>query len=109
MTKKICMFLLSFFLISGLISFNAAQDKDKAKTEQNNEMNESEVKEAVDTKPFNSVCPVSGEEIESDEFTFAYEGKTYAVCCNNCLKKIKKNPERYTSRLSEDGKSLKKK
>lgn len=59
------------------------------------------------TKPFNTVCPVSGEEIDS-EITSVYNGKTYALCCKKCLAKFNKDPEKYASKLSEDGKSLKK-
>jgi YHS domain-containing protein len=60
----------------------------------------------ADNKPFNTVCPVSGEEIDSD-ITATYKGKTYAFCCKRCLKKFNDDPEKYTSKLSEDGKSLK--
>lgn len=64
-------------------------------------------KKVVDSKPVNTVCPVSGEEIDS-EITAVYNGKTYALCCKSCLKKFNKDPEKYVSKLSEDGKSLKK-
>ncbi|HEY4756495.1 MAG TPA: YHS domain-containing protein [Ignavibacteriaceae bacterium] len=63
--------------------------------------------EVVSTKPVNSVCPVSGEEVDS-KVTAVYKDKTYAFCCKNCLKKFNKDPEKYISKLSEDGKSLKK-
>jgi YHS domain-containing protein len=68
---------------------------------------EATVKKVVDPQPVNSVCPVSGEEIDS-EITATYNGKTYAVCCKSCLKKFNKDPEKYVAKLSEDGKSLKK-
>jgi len=61
------------------------------------------------TAAVNTVCPVSGEELEDNDYTIKYEGKTYAVCCKKCLAKIEKDPEKYISRLSDDGKSLKKK
>jgi len=61
----------------------------------------------ADNKPFNIVCPVSGEEIDPD-VTATYNGKTYALCCKSCLKKFNKDPEKYSSKLNEDGKSLKK-
>ncbi len=64
-------------------------------------------KKVVDSKPVNTVCPVSGEEIDS-EITAVYNGKTYALCCKSCLKKFNKDPEKYVSKLSEDGQSLKK-
>ena len=57
---------------------------------------------------FNTVCPVSGEDIDATK-TYTYKGVTYALCCNRCLAKFKDNPEKYISKLSEDGKSLKKK
>lgn len=61
----------------------------------------------VDNEPFNSICPVSGEEVDS-KITTVYKGKTYALCCKSCLKKFNKYPEKYASKLSEDGKSFKK-
>ncbi len=64
-------------------------------------------KKVVDSKPVNTVCPVSGEEIDS-KITAVYNGKTYGLCCKSCLKKFNKDPEKYVSKLSEDGKSLKK-
>lgn len=64
-------------------------------------------KKIVDNKPVNTVCPVSGEEIDP-EITATYNGKTYALCCKSCLKKFNKDPEKFVSKLSEDGKSLKK-
>lgn len=63
--------------------------------------------EIVDTKPVNTVCPVSGEEVDN-KITSVYKGKTYALCCKTCLKKFNKDPEKYVSKLSDDGKSLKK-
>lgn len=68
-----------------------------------------EVKVVEDATPFNTVCPVSGEDIESDHVNVSYNGKTYALCCKKCLKKFKVDPEKYIGRLSEDGKSLNKK
>ncbi|MCX8009581.1 MAG: YHS domain-containing protein, partial [Ignavibacteria bacterium] len=37
---------------------------------------------------------------------YTYNGITYALCCNKCVTKFEKNPEKYIKRLSEDGKSL---
>ncbi len=78
-------------------------------TEKDEKMEKDEkAEELADAKPFNSVCPVSGEEIDG-EHTYVYKGVKYATCCNKCMKKFKADPEKYISRLSEDGKSLKKK
>lgn len=64
---------------------------------------------AVDSKPFNTVCPVSGEALENNNNTAVYNGKTYALCCKKCLAKFQKNPEKYAANLSEDGKTFKRK
>lgn len=102
------LFLIMMLFISAGLSINSfAQEKS------NDEKKETQsVEEKIDTvedgKPFNTICPVSQEEVDP-EITYEYEGKTYAVCCNNCLKRLKSDPEKYISRLSEDGKSIKKK
>lgn len=103
--------LLPVLALLFFVSVVSAQDKavkgekaplaKKAKTEK--------VSGSESTAVVNTVCPVSGEELEDNENTIKYEGKTYAVCCKKCLAKIEKDPEKYISRLSEDGKSLKKK
>jgi len=51
---------------------------------------------AVDPRPINTKCPVSGEDIDP-KITFVYNGYTYAFCCTDCLKKFKDNPEKYVS------------
>ncbi|HEY6906384.1 MAG TPA: YHS domain-containing protein, partial [Ignavibacteriaceae bacterium] len=56
-------------------------------------------------KPVNTVCPVSGEEIDS-KITYTYNGKTYGLCCNKCLKKFKADPEKYISRMKSDEKPV---
>ncbi|MCX6151887.1 MAG: hypothetical protein NTX22_15285 [Ignavibacteriales bacterium] len=54
----------------------------------------------------NKVCPVSGEELENNDVTYTYKGVTYGLCCKKCLAKVKKDPDKYLSKLSTDGKSL---
>ena len=43
------------------------------------------------------VCIVTGNKLGSmgDPVSFQYAGETYKVCCAPCIKKFKKNPERY--------------
>ncbi|MCB9799242.1 MAG: YHS domain-containing protein [Candidatus Omnitrophica bacterium] len=45
----------------------------------------------------NTVCPVSGEEIESmgKAYEVEYHGKIYNLCCRQCAKDFKKDPEKY--------------
>ena len=51
---------------------------------------------AVDPRPINTKCPVSGEDIDP-KITVVYNGLTYAFCCKDCLKKFNDNPEKYIS------------
>ncbi|HZW38983.1 MAG TPA: YHS domain-containing protein [Ignavibacteriaceae bacterium] len=101
MNKVLLILMVMIFSLS-ISSLNFAQDENKKDVKK-------EVKVTDSNKPVNTVCPVSGEPIENSKFTYNYNGKTYAFCCNTCLKKVKKDPEKYISRLNEDGKSLKKK
>jgi YHS domain-containing protein len=84
-----------------LIFFMAVPSSAQEKKSSGKEAAATEVK----AEPVNSICPVSAEEVDG-EITYEYEGKTYALCCKSCLKKFKADPEKYISRLSEDGKSI---
>ena len=53
---------------------------------------------------WNAVCPVLGEPIDPSANKVEYQGKLYGFCCNGCDTKFKKDPEKYSSNLSEDGK-----
>jgi YHS domain-containing protein len=95
--KKYLFFLLFTGLMLSATSF--AQEKTSAAKEN---------KEAVvKGEPVNTICPVSAEDADG-EITVDYKGTTYALCCKSCLKKFNADPEKYISRLSEDGKSIKK-
>ena len=46
----------------------------------------------------NTVCPVSGDRIVGfigKPLYAQYQGKIVAVCCNECLTKFQKNPDKY--------------
>lgn len=43
-------------------------------------------------RPVNDICPVTGKKVDPTK-TFAYEGKTVALCCSDCLKKFAKDPK----------------
>lgn len=98
--KKLAFLTLIFGLV---LSFQAY-----AQSEEKTEKKEEKKVVVEDGKPFNTICPVSREEID-ENITHEYNGKVYALCCNSCLRKFKADPEKYASRLSEDGKSIKKK
>ncbi|MCX6173882.1 MAG: YHS domain-containing protein [Ignavibacteriales bacterium] len=63
------------------------------------------VNKSTDTKLsiWNKVCPVTGEDVDTDTPTEVYQGKTIGFCCSGCIKKFKKDPEKYMKNLSEDG------
>jgi YHS domain-containing protein len=52
---------------------------------------------------WNKVCPVSGEDVDSEAPTVEYKGKIIGFCCPSCNKKFKKDPEKYIKNLSDDG------
>ncbi|HVO73514.1 MAG TPA: YHS domain-containing protein [Ignavibacteriaceae bacterium] len=110
---KLGILLILFFIVLGysVNSFAQSDQKKDEKTGIRARTPEKEVQQegtaTADSKPFNSICAVSGEDVDKS-ITYTYEGKTYAFCCNKCLSKFKKDPAKYASRISEDGKSLKK-
>lgn len=116
--KKLILFSFLFlfaFMISGVCFAQEKKSTIKPKVEKEVKEVKKQVDDKVqkvesnvdDNKPVNTVCPVSGEVIDDPVLT-TYNGKTYALCCKTCLKKFNKAPEKYISKLSEDGKSLKK-
>lgn len=108
-------FLFAIFTLSlGLsLTFGTyAQEREKVEKkdtvkEVQKELNTSSGKIVEDGKPVNTICPVSGEEADA-AITYAYNGKTYALCCNKCLKKFKADPEKYISRMKENEKPVEK-
>jgi YHS domain-containing protein len=51
-------------------------------------------------KPVNTVCIVSGEEVDGKTLA-DYKGKTYSFCCKTCLKKFTKDPEKYVAKFEK--------
>lgn len=104
-------FLFAIFTLSlglSLTTGTFAQEKDKVEKkdtvkEVQKEINTTSVQAVEDGKPVNTICPVSGEEADAS-ITYAYNSKTYAFCCNKCLKKFKADPEKYMSRLDNNDK-----
>lgn len=97
--NKLLMIVTAFILTLSSISY--AQEEVKKDTKSTETIQK-------DSKVFNTICPVSSEEADP-EITHVVDGVKYAVCCKSCLKKFKADPQKYISKLSEDGKSLKKK
>jgi YHS domain-containing protein len=63
-------------------------------------------KSASTVKPWNEVCPVLGNKINTSVKTVEYQGKVYGFCCAGCDSKFAKDPEKYSKNLSSDGKSF---
>jgi YHS domain-containing protein len=103
--RRILFFVFALFVGTSFVSTVTAQEDGKKETSETKVTTETSTQES---KVFNTICPVSSEEADP-EITHVVEGKTYAVCCKSCLKKFKADPQKYISKLSEDGKSLKKK
>ena len=80
--------------------FGYAQDKmDHSKMKKNETNKTTEVKSTG--KFVNKVCIVSHEEIDP-KISAEYKGKTYAFCCNTCLKKFKKDPAKYVAKFEKE-------
>ncbi|MFO7445936.1 MAG: YHS domain-containing protein [Ignavibacteriaceae bacterium] len=106
------LFVAAFVLLFGISFSNVslAQEetaKKEAKEMSKDEAKPAEVKVVKDGKAANTICPVSKESVD-DPIVVEYKGKNYNLCCKSCLKKFTKDPEKYISRLSDDGKSMKK-
>ena len=53
----------------------------------------------VQTPKNGETCPVSGEKIgKKTGFTYEYKGKVYYLCCADCIKEFKKDPEKYSGK-----------
>lgn len=109
--RKISIITLLFILGTSFISLTNAQEKTKkdsktVKTEVKAEkVQKDEVVSVEEGKPVNSVCPVSGEELDEDQQLVKYKGEIIAVCCKKCEKKIKADPEKYLKKLKRDKKA----
>jgi YHS domain-containing protein len=95
---------VSIFSISNAQSKEPAKEKTKSGMQvmdhMNHEMNINEKEE----KPWNEVCPVRGADVDTEVDIIKFNGKNYGFCCGGCDSKFKKNPEKYSKNLSDDGK-----
>ena len=84
--------LLCFGIVFGAAAFCLAQDD-----------------ESVDAAIFDlmpqTTCPVTGDAIDKKFYVDSY-GKRIYVCCEECLEKVKADPERYIDQLEEEGVEL---
>ena len=50
----------------------------------------------------NTVCPVSGDKVETSPLTETYDGKVYHLCCKDCVKPFEQNPGKYAKAIADD-------
>jgi YHS domain-containing protein len=50
----------------------------------------------------NTVCPVTGDQVGDSKLTEVYEGKIYHLCCDDCPKDFKKDPQKYANKVAAD-------
>ena len=109
--KKTAVIVLIFLFGISLTSAVYSQQKEKKEnnnttkvdTKKNNDSQFDQVVSVTEGKPVNSVCPVSGEELDKDQQLVKYKGEIIGLCCKKCLKKIKADPEKYMKRLKKNG------
>lgn len=56
--------------------------------------------------PPQSVCPVSGEELQNKDTFADVNGKRIYTCCANCIAKVKEDPEALMKKIAERGEYL---
>lgn len=79
--KQLTAIVLAFLLVAGAVSAQSTKAPVKAAADK-------------ETKVTKLVCPVTGEDAD-ETVTYAYKGKTFYFCCDNCITKFKKDPETY--------------
>jgi YHS domain-containing protein len=65
-------------------------------------MSSTDAAKASATDLHNTVCPVSGDKVESSRLTETYDGKVYHLCCNDCVKPFQKDPGKYEKAVAAD-------
>ena len=106
--KQFLFAIFTLLLFFSLSAGNYAQEKQNSSKQETKKEIQKEITKSGDQvvekgTPVNTVCPVSGEEVDQN-ITYTYQEKTYALCCKRCLEKFKADPEKYISRMSENEK-----
>ena len=98
--KKLFLMSIIFSLVVLFSVNNNAQTKKQPKKDKDKVTKTAEPK----VEKLNTVCPVSGEEIDDDGVLVKYKDKTYQVCCKKCAVKFNNNPEKYLQKLKDNDK-----
>ena len=100
-------------LLSLILNISFAQEKEQKKVKSETKI-ETKIEQKKESKSdvkeiWNEVCPVMGDPVDPEVKTVEYNEKVIGFCCKGCIKKFKKDPEKYLKNLSEDGKKFIKK
>lgn len=90
--KPLMLALAAVFAFSVYASTSVAQEKkdDKPAASQ---------PAATQAAIVNKKCPITGEDIDPKGKTVTYKGKRVGFCCDDCIEKFEKNPEKYMKDL----------
>lgn len=96
--KKYFLVVIIFSAVTFFSTNNYAQTKEQPKKDTD------KVTKTVAPKveKLNTVCPVSGEEVDDDAVIVKYKGKSYQVCCKKCAVKFNNDPEKYLKKLEKN-------
>jgi YHS domain-containing protein len=75
------------FLISGVLALSIAAEKPASQPA------------STQPAPVNKKCPISGEAVDPKGKTVTYKGKTVGFCCDDCIEKFNKEPDKYADSL----------
>lgn len=48
-----------------------------------------------------TVCPVMGDPLDKDSYSFVYEGREFKFCCDGCMDDFEKDPEKFVKMWDE--------
>ncbi len=56
---------------------------------------------ATQPTPINKTCPVMEDEPINPKITVTHEGKTVGLCCKQCIRKFKGDPDKYLAKAEK--------
>jgi YHS domain-containing protein len=95
---KLTVLLASLVLLAGSVAFVLAGEE-KSGDEKCGACEKSTTCPSTQPVADNKKCPVSGDDVDPKSKTVAYKGKTVGFCCDECIEKFEKNPDKYAGKL----------
>ena len=97
--------LMNAIVTGGLLTAIVALNGCEKSEEQSTGEAQQAVQEQVQTQGNQTTCPVMGGEISKSLYVDA-NGKRIYVCCQGCIEEVRKDPEKYITKLEADGVTL---